>query len=140
MTAARTIDRSVKAFEAELRRQVAIHGTLAGDPDELGRRAARAVVAGAAWAADVGPFYDTAGAQAALDGVSKQAVSARATAGRLLALRLAPDGGFALTYLDWLGARRCHADFAVTDGRSQLRALSLFPRQQTAEQPPPLED
>ncbi|MBK7536200.1 MAG: metallophosphoesterase [Myxococcales bacterium] len=55
-------------------------------------------------------------------------------------LRLAPDGGFALTYLDWLGARRCHADFAVTDGRSQLRALSLFPRQQTAEQPPPLED
>lgn len=92
MTAARTIDRSVKAFEAELRRQVAIHGTLAGDPDELGRRAARAVVAGAAWAADVGPFYDTTGAQAALDGVSKQAVSARATAGRLLALRLAPDG------------------------------------------------
>ena len=92
MTAARTIDRSVKAFEAELRRQVAIHGTLGGDPDELGRRAARAVVAGAAWAADVGPFYDTTGAQAALDGVSKQAVSARATADRLLALRLAPDG------------------------------------------------
>jgi hypothetical protein len=92
MTTARTIDRSVKAFEAELRRQVAIHGTLAGDPDELGRRAARAVAAGTAWAADVGPFYDTAGAQAALDGVSKQAVSARVTAGRLLALRLAPDG------------------------------------------------
>ncbi|MFN8021114.1 MAG: antitoxin Xre/MbcA/ParS toxin-binding domain-containing protein [Acidimicrobiales bacterium] len=87
-----SIDRSVKAFEAELRRQVAMHGPLAGDPDELGRRAARAVAAGAAWAAEVGPFYDTAGAQEALGGVSKQAVSARATAGRLLALRLAPDG------------------------------------------------
>jgi hypothetical protein len=86
------ISRSVQAFEAELRRQVAIHGPLVGDPDELGRRAARAVAAGAAWTAEVGPFYDTAGAQAALGGVSKQAVSARVTAGRLLALRLAPDG------------------------------------------------
>ena len=87
-----SIDRSVKAFEDELRRQVAIHGPLTGDPAELGRRAARAVAAGAAWSAEVGPFYDTAGAQEALGGVSKQAVSARATAGRLLALRLAPDG------------------------------------------------
>lgn len=86
------VDVTVKAFEAELRRQVAVHGALAGDPDELGRRAARTVAAGAAWAAEVGPFHDTAGAQAALGGVSKQAVSARATAGRLLALRLAPDG------------------------------------------------
>lgn len=86
------IDRSVQAFESELRRQVERHGPLSGDPAELGRRAARAVAAGAAWSAEVGPFYDTAGAQAALGGVSKQAVSARATAGRLLALRLAPDG------------------------------------------------
>ena len=84
-----SIDRSVKAFEDELRRQVAIHGPLTGDPAELGRRAARAVAAGAAWSAEVGPFYDTAGAQEALGGVSKQAVSARATAGRLLALRVA---------------------------------------------------
>ena len=50
------------------------------------------LAAGTAWATDVGPFYDTAGAQAALDGVSKQAVSQRLTAGRLLGLRLAPDG------------------------------------------------
>ena len=87
-----SVDRSVRAFELELRRQVSIHGPLAGDPDELGRRAARAVAAGVAWSAEVGPFYDTAGAQEALGGVSKQAVSARVTAGRLLALRLAADG------------------------------------------------
>lgn len=86
------VDRSVRAFEDELRRQVAMHGPLPGDPAELGRQAARAVAAGAAWAAEVGPFYDTTGARAALGGVSKQAVSARVTAARLLALRLASDG------------------------------------------------
>ena len=86
------IDRSVKAFESELRRQVERHGPLPGDPAELGRRAARAVAAGAAWAAEVGPFYDTAGAQEALGGVSKQAVSYRQMSGRPLALRAAAAG------------------------------------------------
>jgi hypothetical protein len=86
------IERSVRAFETELRAQLALYGPLDDDPEALGRRAARAATAGLAWAADVGPFYDTAGAQVALDGVSKQAVSQRVTAGRLLGLRLAPDG------------------------------------------------
>ena len=92
MVTVRNIDRSVKAFEEELKRQVAMHGDLPGDPDELGKRAARAVAAGAAWAADVGPFYDTVGAQEVLGGVTKQAVSQRITSHRLLGLRLAPDG------------------------------------------------
>lgn len=86
------VDLSVRAFEMELRAQLALYGSLDDDPQSVGRRAARAATAGLAWAAEVGPFYDTAGAQAALDGVSKQAVSQRVTAGRLLALRLAPDG------------------------------------------------
>ena len=86
------VDISVRAFEGELRAQLALYGSLADDPESVGRRAARAATAGLAWAADVGPFYDTSGAQAALDGVSKQAVSQRVNAGRLLALRLAPDG------------------------------------------------
>jgi hypothetical protein len=53
-------------------------------------------------------------------------------------LTLRDDGGFALTYLDWLGARRCHAAFAARAGAIQLEALQTFPRQQTSEQPPPL--
>ncbi len=91
-TTSLSIERSVRAFEDELRCQVERFGPLTGDPEAIGRRAARAVAAGAAWAADVGPFYDTAGARAALDGVSKQAVSQRVADGRMLALRLAPDG------------------------------------------------
>ena len=91
-TTSSSIERSVRAFEDELRRQVERFGPLTGDPEAIGRRAARVLAAGGAWSADVGPFYDTAGARAALDGVSKQAVSQRVADGRILALRLAPDG------------------------------------------------
>jgi Protein of unknown function (DUF2384) len=90
--AATTIERSVRAFEDELRQQIERFGVIPDDPEALGRRAARTVASGAAWAAEVGPFYDTSGAQAALDGVTKQAVSQRVNGRRLLALRLAPDG------------------------------------------------
>lgn len=53
-------------------------------------------------------------------------------------LSLRADGGLALTYLDWLGAKRCHAEFEVRDGKSALRELALFPRQASADTQPPL--
>lgn len=61
------------------------------------------VAAGLAWADDVGPFLDTDGVRAALGGVTKQAVSQRMNARRLLGLRLAEDGSGAvrLVYPAW---------------------------------------
>lgn len=54
-------------------------------------------------------------------------------------LTLRDDGGFALTYLDWLGARRCQATFAKADnGAIRLEGMMSFPRQASAEQAPPL--
>lgn len=53
-------------------------------------------------------------------------------------LSLAADGGFALTYRDWLGATRCRADFAAGPASSRLRSLALYPRQPSADVPPPL--
>lgn len=95
--------RSARAYERQLRQQLPRHGTPESDPEEAGRHAAMFTAAGLAWANDAGPFYDTDGARAALGGVTKQAVSQRMTAGRLLGLRLAPDwsGRERLVYPVW---------------------------------------
>lgn len=84
--------RSAQAYERRLREQAERYGTPQMDPEVAGLRAAALTGAGQAWAEDAGPFYDTEGAQAALGGVSKQAVSQRVRARRLLGLRLAADG------------------------------------------------
>lgn len=86
------LHRSVRAYEQELRSQLDRYGTPTAEPEELGRRAAVLAAAGQAWRQDTGPFYGTDGAQVALGGVSKQAVSQRVRQGRLLGLRLAADG------------------------------------------------
>lgn len=84
--------RSARAYEQQLRQQLKRHGTPDLDPEDAGRRAAIFTSAGRAWADEIGPFYDTPGAQAALGGVTKQAVSQRVSERRLLGLRLAVDG------------------------------------------------
>ncbi|MGH3442361.1 MAG: hypothetical protein ACRDUY_10045 [Nitriliruptorales bacterium] len=91
-TAAEFAERSARVYERRLREQLLRYGTPETDPEDAGRRAAIYAASGQAWANDVGPFYDTDGARAALGGVTKQAVSQRVGAGRLLGLRLASDG------------------------------------------------
>lgn len=84
---------AAKAYEDELRLQFKQYGSTPPlDPETAGRRAALVTASGLAWNDDVGPFYDTDGARAALGGVTKQAVSGRVSARRLLGLRLASDG------------------------------------------------
>ena len=102
-SAAEYARRSAQAYERHLREQAARYGTPQISPEVAGQRAAALAVAGQAWAQDAGPFYDTAGARAALGGVSKQAVSQRVRERRLLALRLAPDrsGQQRLVYPVW---------------------------------------
>lgn len=97
------VARAAEAYAEQLRAQVARYGTPALDPEIAGRRAAVLAAAGQAWDADAGPFYDTEGARVALGGVSKQAVSQRVAAGRLLGLRLAADssGRDRLVYPVW---------------------------------------
>lgn len=84
--------RSAHAYEQQLRKQLQQHGVPEMDAEDAGRRAAAFTSAGQAWADDIGPFYDTNGAQVALGGVTKQAVSQRVNGRRLLGLRLAADG------------------------------------------------
>ena len=70
----------------------------AAEPGALGERAGLVAAAGALWTEHAGPFLDTEGVMAVLDGVSKQAVSQRVRAGRLLALR---TGSGQLVYPLW---------------------------------------
>lgn len=84
--------RSAAAYRRQLLEHLTEHGVPEGDPEAAGRHAAALTAAGQAWADDAGPFTDTAGARAALGGVSKQAVSQRLRDGRLLGLQLASDG------------------------------------------------
>jgi hypothetical protein len=56
-------------------------------------------------------------------------------------LQLRDDGGFGLTYLDWLGARRCQVDFTggpAPGGAVRMDSLRIFPRQERPEQEPSL--
>lgn len=84
---------AAKAYEDELRQQFKQYGSTPPlDPETAGRRAALATASSLAWNDDIGPFYDTDGARAALGGVTKQAVSGRVSGRRLLGLRLASNG------------------------------------------------
>lgn len=86
------VQEAAEAYRTGLLIQVRRHGTPSIDPVAAGQHAAAMTTAGQAWNDDVGPFYATDGARAALGGVSKQAVSQRVREGRLLGLRLASDG------------------------------------------------
>ncbi len=87
------IDRSTTAYRQALTEQLGQGGyELVGDAETAARRAATAVTAGQVWAGLVGPFTDSAGAAAALGGITKQAVSQRVAAGSVLGLRLAAGG------------------------------------------------
>lgn len=86
------LDRSAAAFREQLAGLLGQTGLLGLDPQDAGRQAATSLVAGHRWDEDVGPFYDTDGARAALGGVTKQAVSDRLQRGALLGLSLAADG------------------------------------------------
>jgi hypothetical protein len=86
------LDRSTAAFREQLGALFEQGAALALAPEDAGRQAAASLVVGRRWSDDVGPFYDTDGARAALGGVTKQAVSDRLRRGALLGLSLAPDG------------------------------------------------
>lgn len=53
-------------------------------------------------------------------------------------LKLRDDGGFELSYRDWLGARRCEATFSDQRGLIRMDAMSIFARQARPDEPPPL--
>lgn len=93
VTAAEYAARSARSYEAELRQRLERLGTPTEPPERAGRRAAVRSLASQRWTDQVGPFHDTAGACAALGDVTRQAVSQRVLAGRLLGLRLATDDG-----------------------------------------------
>ncbi len=86
------LDRSAAAYREQLGSLLEQGGVLELAPEDAGRQAAASLVVGRRWNEDVGPFYDTDGARAALGGVTKQAVSDRLRRGALLGLTLAPDG------------------------------------------------
>jgi hypothetical protein len=94
----RFIDRATAAFRRSLAALVATAGLPREEPEPLGERAGLAAAAGALWSDHVGPFLDTDGVMALLDGVSKQAVSQRVRGRRLLALQ---TGSGRLVYPLW---------------------------------------
>lgn len=85
------VDRAAIAFRQRLAELVESYGLPAEDPEPLGERASLDAAAAAVWTDQVGPFLDTEGVSRMLDGVSRQAISQRARAGRLLALRTGND-------------------------------------------------
>ena len=97
-SAAAFVDRAALAFRERLAELVASYGLPAEEPEPLGERASLDAAATAVWTEQVGPFLDTEGVSKLLDGVSRQAVSQRVRAGRLLALR---TGNGRLVYPLW---------------------------------------
>jgi hypothetical protein len=94
----RYLDRATAAFRRRLTELIASAGVPSEDPEPLGERAGLAAAAGALWTDHAGPFLDTEGVTALLDGVSKQAVSQRVRGRRLLALE---TGSGRLVYPLW---------------------------------------
>jgi len=86
------LDRSAAAYRAQLRSLVEQAGVPDLDAEDAGRQAATSLAVGQRWSQDVGPFYDTTGARAALGGVTRQAVSDRLHRRALLGLVLSADG------------------------------------------------
>lgn len=92
------VDRATAAFRQRLAALVEGVGLPREEPEPLGERAGLVAAAGSIWADHVGPFLDTEGVTTVLDGVSRQAVSLRVRARRLLALR---TGSGRLVYPLW---------------------------------------
>jgi hypothetical protein len=92
------VERATAAFRRRLAALVATTGLPREAPEPLGERAGLAAAAGALWTDHAGPFLDTEGVSALLDGVSKQAVSQRVRGRRLLALE---TGSGRLVYPLW---------------------------------------
>jgi|GEM_PF-674459 len=94
----RFVERATEAFSRRLAELVASAGLPQEAPEPLGERAGLAAAASALWTDHAGPFLDTEGVAAILDGVSKQAISQRVRGRRLLALR---TGSGRLVYPLW---------------------------------------
>lgn len=92
------VDRATLAFRDRLAELVETFGLPTEDPEPLGERASLDAAAAAVWTDQVGPFLDTEGVSQILDGVSRQAISQRVHAARLLALR---TGNGRLVYPLW---------------------------------------
>ena len=92
------VERATAAFRRRLVELLEISGVPHEDPEPLGERASLAAAASSLWSDHTGPFLDSEGVMALLDGVSKQAVSQRVRARRLLALR---TGSGRLVYPLW---------------------------------------
>lgn len=87
----RFVDRAAEAFRDRLAELVENYGLPQDEPGPLGERASLNAAAAAVWTSQVGPFLDTDGVSRILNGVSRQAISQRVRAGRLLALRTGND-------------------------------------------------
>jgi hypothetical protein len=94
----RFLDLASSAFRRRLAELVASAGLPQEEPEPLGDRAGLAAAATTLWTHHVGPFLDTEGVIALLDGVTKQAVSQRVRGRRLLALE---TGSGRLVYPLW---------------------------------------
>ncbi|MEZ5331149.1 MAG: hypothetical protein R2991_03640 [Thermoanaerobaculia bacterium] len=98
ISSASFVDRAALAFRERLSELVESYGLPAEEPEPLGERASLDAAAAAVWTEHVGPFLETEGVSKVLDGVTRQAVSQRVRAGRLLALR---TGNGRLVYPLW---------------------------------------
>jgi hypothetical protein len=92
------VDRATAAFRQRLAALIEGVGLPREEPEPLGERAGLVAAAGSLWTDHAGPFLDTEGVTAVLAGVSRQAVSLRVRARRLLALR---TGSGRLVYPLW---------------------------------------
>jgi len=81
------VERATTAFRKRIGELLETSSLPAEAPEELGERAGLTAAAACVWSEHVGPFVDSEGVMTLLGGVSKQAVSQRVRAGRLLALR-----------------------------------------------------
>jgi hypothetical protein len=81
------VERATTAFRRRIVELLETSTLPVETPEELGERAGLTAAAASVWSEHAGPFVDSEGVMALLGGVSKQAVSQRVRAGRLLALR-----------------------------------------------------
>jgi hypothetical protein len=81
------VEQATAAYRARLAALVDAYGTPHAEPERLGAQAALLSAASAAWTEQIGPFVDADGARVLLAGVTRQALSQRLRAGRLLGLR-----------------------------------------------------
>lgn len=95
MTAPAFTERASAAYRRRLEELLESRPLPPQDPERAGRVAATMTAAAVAWDELIGPFLDTSGVQALLDGVSRQAVAERIRRRRLLALRTAGAPGAA---------------------------------------------